>query len=260
MAGANFQHPSANREVLLGQSRVAYAFKRGKRRTIGFSVGPEGLVVSAPKWVTLAEVEDALREKTDWIVKKLAQSRARKDLLDANQLEWKNGVCLPFMGEPLVVLLDPEAADQRPGRNRRTIAAELQRNEGLSLHLGLPPSAIDQQIRDAVQGWLLRQAHSLFTERLNHFAPQLQVQWRKLSLSNARTRWGSAHSDGSIRLNWRLIHFKPEVIDYVVAHELSHLRVMNHSPRFWATVGSVVPDYASLRSQLKDDTLPRWDS
>ncbi len=258
LVGANFQHPSANREVLLGQSRVAYEFKRGKRRTIGFSVGPQGLVVSAPKWVTLAEVDNALREKTDWIVKKLLQSRERNALLESNCLEWKDGVCLPFMGEPLVVLLDLDSADPRVGR--KVVSAELQRNAGLSLNLklGLPPSAGEQQIRDAVQGWLQRQAHSLFTERLNHFAPQLQVQWRRLTLSNAGTRWGSAHSDGSIRLHWRLIHFKPEVIDYVVAHELSHLRVMNHSPRFWATVGSVVPDYALLRSQLKDESLPRW--
>ena len=67
-------------------------------------------------------------------------------------------------------------------------------------------------------------------------------------LSNAGTRWGTAHSDGLIRLNWRLIHFRLPVIDYVVAHELSHLRVMDHSPRFWDTVGTVVPDYAQLRA------------
>lgn len=102
------------------------------------------------------------------------------------------------------------------------------------------------------------QAKQLFTHRLNHFAPVLGVQWRKLSLSNASTRWGSAGSDGSIRLNWRLVHFKPEIIDYVVVHELSHLRVMDHSPLFWETVRTVVPDYASRRAQLRDETLPQW--
>jgi predicted metal-dependent hydrolase len=85
------------------------------------------------------------------------------------------------------------------------------------------------------------------------------VRWKKLSLSSAGTRWGSASADGSIRLNWRLVHFKMSVIDYVVAHELSHLRVMDHSPRFWDTVASVMPDYPQLRRQLKDDTLPRWE-
>jgi predicted metal-dependent hydrolase len=55
-----------------------------------------------------------------------------------------------------------------------------------------------------------------------------------------------------------LIHFRPPVIDYVVAHELSHLRVMNHSPSFWSTVATVVPDYQELRAQLKDDAVPKW--
>jgi predicted metal-dependent hydrolase len=84
------------------------------------------------------------------------------------------------------------------------------------------------------------------------------VRWTRLRLSNAGTRWGSASADGSIRLNWRLIHFRQPVIDYVVAHELSHLRVMDHSRSFWDTVATVVPDYADLRNQLKADAVPKW--
>ena len=126
------------------------------------------------------------------------------------------------------------------------------------LRVALPQTATAAQIRDAVQAWLMREAKALFLQRLEHFAPQLQVQWKKLSLSNAGTRWGSAKSDGSIRLNWRLIHFRLPVIDYVVAHELSHLRVMDHSPRFWDTVRTVVPDYAELRHSLKDPAIPKW--
>jgi hypothetical protein len=109
-----------------------------------------------------------------------------------------------------------------------------------------------------VQAWLMRQARRLFIERLDHFAPQLGVRWAKLSLSSASTRWGSASADGSIRLNWRLIHLRLPVIDYVVVHELSHLRVMDHSPQFWETVRTVVPDYAVLRDQLRDGTVPPW--
>jgi predicted metal-dependent hydrolase len=127
-----------------------------------------------------------------------------------------------------------------------------------TLRLGLPHHATPAQIRDAVQAWLMRQARALFTERLDHFAPLLGVQWQRLSLSSAATRWGSASADGPIRLNWRLLHHKLSVIDYVVAHELSHLRVMDHSPRFWDTVHSVMPDYALRRSQLKAELLPPW--
>jgi predicted metal-dependent hydrolase len=126
------------------------------------------------------------------------------------------------------------------------------------LRLGLPQHATEAQIRDAVQAWLMRQARRVFVERLDHFAPRLGVQWRRLALSSAGTRWGSARSDGSIRLHWRLVHFRMDVIDYVVAHELSHLRVMDHSPSFWDTVRTVVPDYAAVRQLLKDDSVPTW--
>jgi predicted metal-dependent hydrolase len=104
----------------------------------------------------------------------------------------------------------------------------------------------------------MAQARQLFTQRLDHFAPALGVRWTQLSLSSAATRWGSAGADGRIRLNWRLIHFKPSVIDYVVAHELSHLRVMNHSPQFWETVASVMPDYREQQQTLKRETIPPW--
>jgi predicted metal-dependent hydrolase len=117
----------------------------------------------------------------------------------------------------------------------------------------------DAQADNASLPGVPQQAKRIFEERLNLYAPQLKVQWTKLSLSSAGTRWGTAKSDGSIRLNWRLVHFRMSVIDYVVVHELSHLRVMDHSPRFWSTVESIMPDYAALRGQLKDDAIPRWE-
>ena len=246
---ANFRHPKANRESRLGDALVGYEFKRGKRRTIGFRVGPEGLVVSAPRWVPLYEVEAALQEKAQWIVRKLDETRAHQASQERSRIEWRDGACLPFMGEHIQVLLDPAHEFDAAGAQR----------VGPHLRVALPHSATPQQIRDAVQAWLMHQAKTIFTERLNHFAPRLQVQWRRLSLSNAATRWGSAHMDGSIRLNWRLVHFNQAVIDYVVVHELSHLRVMDHSPRFWETVGAVVPDYPELRKALKDPSAPRWD-
>ena len=81
----------------------------------------------------------------------------------------------------------------------------------------------------------------------------------RLSLSAAQTRWGSASADGSVRLNWRLVHFGLPVIDYVVAHELAHLREMNHSPAFWEVVRSVVPDYERVRGTLRSEVLPLLD-
>jgi predicted metal-dependent hydrolase len=267
LAPAAFAHPRASRQALLAGIVVGYEFKRGKRRTIGFSVSAQGLTVSAPKWVPLYEIDKAVVEKSAWIVKKLEETRQRHDRLESARIEWKDGTTIPFLGEQVIVVLDPRHAFGGVGAELKSSVDNtgttgttntLPGVAHLTLHVGLPHTATPDQIKDAVQAWLMRQAKRLFTERLNHFAPTLNVQWRKLSLSSAGTRWGSASADGSIRLNWRLIHFKQSVIDYVVVHELSHLRVMDHSPRFWDTVRAVVPDYAALRSQLKDESAPRW--
>ena len=262
---AAFRHPRANRDALLSGTVVAFEFKRGKRRTIGFSVGPQGLVVRAPSWVPLHQVDAALQEKSRWIIQKLGESAARHQRLVAHEIEWRDGMVMPYIGQKLTVVLDPNCVKTPRGVAAAVLVpfASVTNDAGLAVHqptlrLSLPPSATPDQMRAAVQTWLMRQVKQHFIERLDHFAPQLQVQWRTLALSNAKMRWGSARIDGSIRLNWRLVHFDQAVIDYVVVHELSHLRVMDHSPRFWDTVRSVVPDYAALRQQLKDETTPRW--
>ncbi len=248
---ASYRHPQANRQLMLAGVHVAYAFRRGKRRTIGFSVGAEGLAVSAPRWVPLREVDRAVEEKSDWILRKLQETRQRHQQLQATRIEWRDGAELPYLGQTLRLELDP---------GHRFGSGEELQGEGdqQRLRLSLPVAASAEQIRDAAQAWLMRRARSFFEQRLNHYAPQLGVQWTRLSLSSAATRWGSASAEGAIRLHWRLIHFSPQVIDYVVVHELSHLRVMDHSPRFWQTVGTVVPDYRQLRQQLKEQPLAGW--
>ncbi len=252
-AASAFIHPRASRETGLDGTRVAYELLRGQRRTIGFLVGAEGLTVRAPRWVALRDVDAALQEKAGWIVRKLGEARERQVALEAARIDWRDGARFDFLGGTVAVRLDP------PGRGGVALLEAEPVVDGVrTLSLALGPGATAAQIRDAVRTWLMRQARRRFIERLDHFAPLLGVQWRQLSLSNAGTRWGSASADGAIRLHWRLVQFSPAVLDYVVVHELSHLRVMDHSPRFWATVQSVMPDYAELRRQLKDALLPRW--
>lgn len=262
----HFRHPQASRELRLGQAVVAYQFKRSQRRTIGFSVGPEGLAVSAPRWVSLKEIDLALATKGPWILRKLQEMHERHTQLAQQVIDWRDGAILPYLGQAVRLQLDPThsfdatgAELDLPEMSAPSASDEADLNEVLGvLRLSLPHSASAEQIRDVVQAWLMRQAHRVFQERLEHFAPLLGVQWTRLTLSNAGKRWGSARVDGSIRLNWRLIHMRLSVIDYVVVHELSHLRVMDHSPQFWDTVRSVVPDYAALRNQLKSEPTPHW--
>lgn len=247
-----WEHPRANRALALEGHHVAYELRRARRRSIGFSVGVDGLAVSAPRWVTVADIESALHERGGWILRKLLEQRERRARLEAARIEWRPGGQLPFLGRPVQLVLDPQVVGAVLRGDETALGAT-------RLHVGLPHDATAQQIRDAVQAWLQRQARRVFDERCAQLAPRLGVRVRRLALSSAATRWGSANANGSIRLHWRLVHFALPVIDYVAAHELAHLREMNHSPAFWDVVRSVVPDYEHARRQLDDAPLPAFD-
>ncbi|MFN7726509.1 MAG: M48 family metallopeptidase [Rubrivivax sp.] len=245
-AGGVFLHPRAQREIHFGSHRVAYELRRASRRSIGFTVGSEGLSVSAPRWVGVAEVEAVLRERANWILRKLHEQGERSRRLNAARVEWVDGAELPYLGEKIRLRLNP-------GTRGAVLREDLQPKE---LHLGLPQGASAEQLREAVQSWLQRQARALFEQRCAEFAPRLGVQMKRLSLSSAATRWGSASANGHIRLNWRLVHFALPVIDYVVTHELAHLREMNHSAAFWDVVRSVMPGYEQAQGVLRTEVLP----
>jgi predicted metal-dependent hydrolase len=254
-APVEFRHPRSQRELFLKGHRVAFELRRSRRRSIGFVVGPEGLSVSAPRWVGMAEIDAALHEKEVWILRKLQEQRERAARLVMARVDWREGGMVPFLGESVILVLNPRTS----GAVLHTDAQTLPGVPRLTLHLGLPQAAAPAQMRDLVQSWLQRQARRIFEERCALFAQRLGVRLRRLSLSSAATRWGSANADGSIRLNWRLVHFGLPVIDYVVAHELAHLREMNHSPAFWEVVRSVLPDYEQSRLALRDGQVPVFD-
>ena len=119
------------------------------------------------------------------------------------------------------------------------------------MDLSLPSGIAAEQIESAVMKWYRQHALTCFTERIALYSRKLGVALPQLRLSNARTLWGSCNSHGIIRLNWRLIQKPLNLVDYVVAHELSHLIEMNHSKAFWQTVESVYPGYAGARKKLR---------
>ena len=253
--------PSAEstRTTCLRGEPVVYRLRHARRRSIGFVVGADGLTVAAPRWIGAGQIEAALHAKAGWVLRKLAEQRERAARLEASRIEWRDGATLPFLGRTVRVTLDGRATgavldaagcSAGPAGGSADAGAT-----AATLRIGLPADAAPAQIRDAVHGWLQRQARRVFEERCAHYAPRLGVRPRRLSLTSARTRWGSASADGSVRLNWRLVHFALPTIDYVVAHELAHLRHMDHGPQFWAVVRTVVPDVEGAREMLRGAVL-----
>ncbi len=240
--------PQGRRRIQVGAHILDYRLLRSRRRSIGFLIDDDGLRITAPRWVSVAEIESAIREKQRWIFAKLTERRERSARRLQPHMQWCDGAKLPYLGEDLTLRI---LAAQSVG-----IAFDADTRE---LTVCLPPDSGEQQLKDRVQGWLQAEARRIFAERLPVYAEKLGVSYQSFALSSAATQWGSCTAEGRIRLNWRLIHFALPMIDYVVAHELSHLREMNHSPRFWATVQSVFPEFQSAKRVLREsgpETLP----
>jgi predicted metal-dependent hydrolase len=234
---------NGQRRLQLGSKPIDYTLQRSARRTIGFVISDSGLRVTAPRWVLLRDIELAIRSKEAWILAKLQQRQESAVERSRQQMEWRDGARLPYLGGALTLRLRPAA----------TQVAAVHHDESTGeLAVHLPDGAQEQALKDTVKEWLQRQAHALFAQRLPLYAMRLGVQYCAFRLTSARTQWGSCTAKGIIRLNWRLVHFGHAQIDYVIAHELAHLREMNHSPRFWALVESVFPDHAAARKVLRE--------
>lgn len=227
------------RRISLAGKDVEYRLVRARRRTIGMEVDLSGLTVRAPRWVTLAEIEAALAERAQWIVKALAEWQARRREVMPRQ--WKSGAPILFRGNELALEVFPA---------RRThVAPDL-------FHFTiLHPRAQDEaEIADFVGRWLREEAWAQVAPQVEAYARRIARAAPTLRLSNARSEWGSCNARGEIRLNWRLVQLPPALAEYVVAHEIAHLVELNHSPRFWAVVEKLLPGHAALRRQLEDWT------
>jgi predicted metal-dependent hydrolase len=229
--------PDGKRWSSIDGRAIAWQLRRARRRTIGFSIDDDGLRISAPRWVTISEIERAIASRSAWILRKLDEWRAWVERRGCIAPVWEDGAGIDLLGRRLTLRL-------ACGSGGITVAGDL-------LIVATPPQADREWLRERVEAWLREQARELFGRRLPVFAQRLGREPGRWALSSARTRWGSCAADGTIRLNWRLVHFDPDVIDYVIAHEVAHLCEMNHGPRFWALVGRLYPGYERARECLR---------
>lgn len=224
----------------------SYHLERAKRKTVGFIVDERGVTVRAPRWVSVAEIEKMLQEKEGWIQKKLTEFGNWQKEIGMQTVRFEDGAKIPYLGQFLKLRLDPAA--------RSVFLSE--GNEGLELIVNASKDTEPERVKDWVQVWFKKDAERYLGERIRVIADRALVSFRGWGLSGAKGRWGSCSADRRIRLNWRLIHLDPKLIDYVIAHELAHLDEMNHSARFWKRVGEIYPDYENARRALKGVYMP----
>ena len=217
---------------------IEYTLKRSRRRrSITLTIDESGLRVGAPWRASQSRVDTVLATHARWIARKLAEWRARRP----PPCTWQAGATVMALGEPLTLIVDADITVTTRQGNRLCVSAGADDPARLE-------ELVTVWLRDMAQGW--------FEQRAAHFARVLDVRVHSIRLSNARTRWGTCHPDGRVHLNWRLIQAPPALVDYVVVHELAHLREPNHSARFWTWVAGVLPDYKERRQALRRDACP----
>jgi len=250
---------SHDRSVVHQGVTVTYRLQRSRRRSIGLTVTEEGLRVSAPSWVGLRQIDQAVIEKFDWVQKKLQALQVRQHNLAHAASQWRSGGQLAYLGCRIILrcgVAPPQNTRQtpKPPNTQNTIWFEGDPDQPArdqTLWLALPEDVDSARLRDLVQTWLQQRATTWFGQRLAHFETITGLAPSSWKLSSANTRWGVCNSDKRILLNWRLIHFAPNVIDYVIAHELAHLEEMNHSQAFWDNLKRIYPDYLEGHKALK---------
>lgn len=216
---------------------VALSLRHSTRRSFALQVDHRGGRVSVPHGTPLADVERFVRGHGDWLLQKLA---VRQQTAELTRFVVADGVGFPLLGRPASLHTGA------PGRGTRWRMGRDGREE---LHL---PGQGDAA---AMVRALRRRALEWFRGRVEEYCLRLGLGVPRVGLSSARTRWGSCSRLSGIRLHWRLIHLEPALIDYVVAHEVAHLLEMNHSPRFWAVVASLYPEWQRARARLREQAV-----
>ena len=219
--------------MMLGDSELQYVLVRRRgRRGVGLKVDENGLTVSAPATMPVSRIEGFVRESERWVARKIGEWSARR----VPEATFMEGSLLPYLGNPVVLRVEPAA------RNHAELV-------GIELVAGMRPGA-DDSVRRTVVSWYKRVAQAHLAQRVMALSLAAGLSPPTFLLSSAMGRWGSCNSRREVRLAWRLVKAPRELIDYVVCHELAHLRHMNHSSAFWGEVERQCPDYRALRAQL----------
>ena len=210
---------------------IPYPIRRSDRaRNVRIVVDLDGVEVVVPRRMPLREVAPFVAQKRRWVERTLRRLQEGEAALPAARLE--DGGSVAFLGRSLELRVAVE-----PGRVRDRVVASA---DHLDVTVGRPGR---EAVRAALERWYRRRAREEIGARLDAAAARAGVRHRGLSIRGQRTRWASCSSSGTMSFNWRVLLAPQEIVDYVVEHEVAHLEVLDHSPRFWALLGERCPDH-----------------
>ena len=230
-----------NHRITLEGKTIEYILTKTKRKTIGISVGVEmGVKVAAPKGMTKQQIEEVILKNSKWILEKLQDMEGKKQ----TKAEFKAGESFSYLGKEYILEVIEINNREKEGVEIEGLVAPTMR---LYIH-----SNTQENIKKVLLNWYRHEASRILKERIEILGGKTGLYPLSVVIKDQKSRFGSCSSKKNINLNWKLVMAPMEVIDYVVLHELCHLKEMNHSKEFWNLVESFMEDYKERRKWLKE--------
>jgi len=236
------QHNQKACSIIIGNKELKYILTRSSRKTIGITIEKNGLVkVTSPARVSESYINQLMQKKAPWIQRKLVELETRVAKTSKAKV-FEEGESFSYLGKDFNLKLFRSS-----NLKKSTV-----RLDGQNLVITLPYNFEVERLKNVLKLWYVEQFKLVIEERVKHYSAIIGVFPQKITIREQKTRWGSCSARGNINLNWKLIMASLEVLDYVVIHELCHMREMNHSKKFWKLVEGVFPKYKECRSWLKE--------
>lgn len=233
--------------INFGSRNIEFIVKRSRmRRTISIFVDPhEGVFLRAPLSPTFEALSKLVHLKADWIIKKQKEMEEVKAFLPKR--EFVGGETFLYLGRQLRLKVLSQQEVHTP-KLKYINGRFLITMNGKYTELGRKRIA-----RRLLTHWFRRHARSVLGNRIKLFTKKLDLPMPAYDIANQSKRWGSCSHKGKIRFNWHIVMAPFSLLDYVVAHELCHLKHQNHSQDFWKSLGTIMPDYEAKKERLRKD-------
>lgn len=232
---------------LLGRL-IPYTIARSHRRSLAATVTAEGaLAIKAPLLMPDFLVRRFLRDRAEWITSKVEERQRQQQTSDS--VRYENGELIHFF-EKMVLIIVTESA-----LAKKTRLYYIDNSFQVIIKPGLAPAKRKKEIKAAIHHWYKNNIKTELTRRVDHYANLMGESYNKIYVKDVSSHWGSCSIRRNLNFNYRLAMIPVELADYVIIHELCHLKEMNHSSAFWNLVEKYLPDYREKRNRLKKQNI-----
>jgi len=231
------------KEINIDGNKITYTLTKSKRKSIAITIKPDlSISVKAPNYAAQKEIEAFLTQKSKWILKAIDRFSQREPIRIISII---TGTELLLLGKTYTLFVNDIYL------KKSNIIINEHKAE---IALYTAPNTSEKAKRAVIESWYRAYTKKIITERAKYYAELLSVSFGDIRIKDQKNIWGSCSSKGNLNFNWRIIMAPKEVLDYLVVHELCHLRFMNHSSDFWQCVAGILPDYKNTRKWLKTNT------